>query len=217
MNGGGQVVAARYLATRTDWTTMPPRYLSLLLYSTRWEQREIQLFGKDVLSTRLLQFVSSGSRVCLRVKTGPQRWGFVFSFLQKEMDSGKLQYVPACKSLKTTLNLFELIFMSLVFGTSSRYFVFTMLFGLLSFWIEQQFTIQTANDFRNSRQSYSPAIGLPVFTNQVKFELTNRTVSVERRVYCQGAVRTLKSSLLINDGTNGFPCLPVRQKPERVA
>lgn len=81
MNGGGQVVAARYLATRTDWTTMPPRYLSLLLYSTRWEQREIQLFGKDVLSTRLLQFVSSGSRVCLRVKTGPQRLGFVFSFL----------------------------------------------------------------------------------------------------------------------------------------
>lgn len=76
MNGGGQVVRRLVI-----WPLVlirpqcPPRYLSLLLYSTRWEQREIQLFGKDVLWTRLLQFVSSGSRVCLRVKTGPRRSG----------------------------------------------------------------------------------------------------------------------------------------------
>lgn len=87
-------MAARYLATRTDWTTMPPRYLSLLLYSTRWEQREIQLFGKDVLSTRLLQFVSSGSRVCLRVKTGPQR----FCVLVPE-ERNIQRKAPVCASL----------------------------------------------------------------------------------------------------------------------
>lgn len=76
MNREGSGGGARYLATRTDWSTMPPDTFHYYCTVPDGNRGKYSCFRKDVLSMRPLRFGSSGSRVSILVVARPLKWVF---------------------------------------------------------------------------------------------------------------------------------------------